>query len=387
MIQLLIISSLTIGLIGLLRFRSLIVRFILFAYWYPLVPMVLFIFNYPVGRVLDVVGRPLYYSYALEAFCFAIVGYAVVVIVIWRFRNECVRLPRFRIGESFRILIVLLLYVLAFIAYPKAFGISASRWNLLPGQWSVVYLAVNVFILLSFRSAKTLSTILHIAILLFVIKGGERVDSIVVLIWYVFFEVKTTEVGYLVERKLSFRLVFILLGIFVIGVGAGLWRGGSTLDFLVLIYSVLAQHTVVDVVHVYFSSFHYVENIGLNHYPLFNEFFGLIPTHPLGGTHSIFNFTNILKSHIPNPGGGLFYSEGVLIFGKIGVVIYSLLYGLLIRFFLTHIRLLSFLFVVFFILQLRIQWYGFLYIYSTVLIVLSLLFFYKGLKLSYNSLN
>lgn len=387
MIQLIVILSLFLGLLGLLRFNSIVLKFILFAYWYPLVPMTLFLFDFPVGRAIDMIGRPLYFSYALEAFFYSAIGYAVVVFVVWQFRDVYVKLPRFRSGESFRVFITLLLCVVALIAYPKSFGISSSRWNLLPGQWSVLYLAINVFVLLSFRSIKSISSILHIVVLLIVIKGGERVDSIVVLLWYGFFEVQQGRTDYFIERKLSLKLVAFLLGIFIVGVVAGLSRTGGSLDFLVLAYSVVAQHTVTDVVHVYFSSFHYVDKVGINFYPLLNELFSLIPTHSLGGTLSIWNFTRILDGHIPNPGGGLFYTEGVLIFGKLGVIIYSLLYGLIIRLFLKHLNLYSFLFVVFFIMQLRIQWYGFMYIYTTTFVVLSVLFVYKGLKLSYSSLS
>jgi len=87
------------------------------------------------------------------------------------------------------------------------------------------------------------------------------------------------------------------------------------------------------------------------------------------GKHIEYNFTEILRDFLFNNGGGLFYSEGVLIFGKMGVLIYSVVYGLLIRLLYKYSKYywwVAFTMLVFLMLQLRIQWYGFMYIYMPV---------------------
>ncbi|MBN2395327.1 MAG: hypothetical protein JXC36_02560 [Candidatus Atribacteria bacterium] len=380
-----------IGIFGLLfsgvlifAFKSYIIKAILFVFWYPLLPMCLFSIGIPLSGSIEIFGRSAYGEFAIDGFFLALLGFLVLISVLWKYRRSKIKIKRLIIGERTRILIILLLMVVSIIAYPKAWGIGTSRWNLLPGTWSVIYLAINGLLIISISSIKSFSTIIHLLLLLFVIKGGERVDSIMPLFLIVSLESDKENKSYIIESEIGIIKVLFGLAVLVLGIYVGYSRLGNQFSFGLLLHNIIALHTVTDVIHVYLSSFYYVNNYGINLFPIINETFSLIPLHPWGGGGNEFNFTEILRGKVYNYGGGLFYTEGVLIFGKMGVLIYSFLFGRFIKILLKFdYQLVSVFMVMFLILLLRVQWYGLVYLYTPVLALLIIVGCFNVLKVIY----
>lgn len=375
-----------IGFILIFFFTSNLIRFVLIAFWYPLLPMFLFCEGFPIGRAIDLIGRPIYAEYANSAFFFAAISYFCFCVVLWRERKQILKFRRIHFGEPFRLLLGILLLIVSIIAYPKVYGLSNYRWNLIPGQWSVVYLAINYLLLVSFKRIQSPSTLLHIVILFKVLSGGERVDSLIVVALIGLLYVEKNAPYKLTERKLSLKWTLLFIVLLFFGIYIGQTRSGASTSLFKILYDIIALHTVTDVIHVYFSSFDYVSKQGTTFKPLINELFSLIPTHPLGG-QSEYNFSRILNKHIVNPGGGLFYTEGMLIFGSFGIVLYGIMYGLFFKYLINNNKQYAkVILLIFFILQLRIQWYGTIYLYSTVIFTIIVIGLYNFVR-SQKSLN
>ncbi|MGQ1787827.1 hypothetical protein [Saccharicrinis sp. GN24d3] len=358
------------GLVLVLCFTSNILRVILMTYWYPLLPMLLFCIRIPVGGSLDVIGRPVHQSYCDEALLYALGSFYVFVLFIWKLRREKVSMTTVNVSDNSRLLLCVILFVVAIIAYPRAFGVSDKRWNLLPGQWSVIYLVVNTLLILSLKKIKSISYFIHIGVLIITIKGGERVDSLMVLFLLASFQYDR-ESNLLKEIKLNRVKKIGMLAVIILGISVGYLRGGSTFNVYLLLHNLIAMHTVTDVIHIYFSSFDYVNTYGVNALPVVNQVFSLIPMHPWGGAGKVYNFTEILRNHIPNLGGGIFYSEGHLLLGRMGILMYGFIYALFVKVVIKYKnQYTASLMVLFIVLQLRIQWYGTVYYYTPVIVTI-----------------
>ncbi|WP_439185258.1 hypothetical protein [Carboxylicivirga taeanensis] len=364
-------------------FKSNILKIILFAFAYPFITMFMFCLDIPIGGSLDVIGRPTHTDYCYEALIYAMISYNVLVFIVFRYRSKIVSLQRLKINEKGRIWIVLLLLVCAILAYPRAIIGTGPRWNLIPGQWSVVFLAINTLLVLSFTKIKSPSTIVQLLILLLVVKGGERVDSVLYL--FIFFSFRRSG-NYIKEIRLSLvgKVGLILAALLAISVGYT--RIGSGVSLAILIHNIVSLHTVADVVHVYFSAFDNYVNNGVSISPFINHIFSLIPMHPYGGAGSNFCFTNVLIKNMPNLGGGLFYAEGMVLLGKSGIIVYGCLLGIIIKWLMkADNQLRSVIFVLFIALQLRLQWYGLIYIYTPILFTVITIGFLNLLKNNRNS--
>lgn len=357
-----------IGFILLMSFKSVLLKLILFIYWYPLITIHLFCAEYPLGGSIDVLGRPINEIFAKDALTYAILGYYIFVAVLWSLRTKRFKFKRLDFSETLRIFIVVLLFITSVLAYPKAFGIGNERWNLIGGPWLVISISLNALLILSFTKLKSVSTIIQVAITLILIVGGERVNSLVTFFLFFIFYTNSNQKKVL-EKKLNFSLIFFGSIAIVIAIGAHYWRNGETLQLVLLYKNIISSDTVGDVVHIYLTSFTYLNEAGVDHRPILNEIGSLLYLPKISGTGKsvTHNFTEILRLYLHNNGGGLFYTEGVLIFGRLGVFIYAFLYGWLVKFlFNNKNKYITTITIIFFILQFRIQWYGFMYIYSPI---------------------
>jgi hypothetical protein len=357
---------LLIGALLIFKFKSVYLKFILLVYWYPLLTMFLFCLEVPLGSSLDVVGRPAHEEYCDKAFIVALVGYFVFAFTIWSLRDKRFEFKRLRINETSRLILIFFLALISVIAYPKAFGIGDQRWDLIPGPWAVIAIAFNLILVLSFEKLKSISTLLQIFLLFITIKGGERASSLLFFV-ILFLMHKPLKANIIVENKFKLKTILFFSGLLLVSISAAAWRSGNSITFLYLLYNIVSVHTVKDVVHIYFSSFGYLNDFGLNFYPLLNEIGSILYLPIIGGTGNRFNFTEILRDYIPNYGGGLFYAEGVLIFGAFGPVIYAFLYGVVLRYLFVKSNLfVSIVFATLIVLQMRFQWYGVVYVYSPI---------------------
>jgi len=357
-----------IGFILLMRFKSVLLKLILFIYWYPLVTIYLFCLDYPLGGSIDILGRPINEIFAKDALSYAILGYFIFVAVIWNLRTKKFKYKRFKFSESLRVFISILLLITSILAYPKAFGIGDQRWNLIGGPWLVISISLNALLILSFIKFKSISSIIQLTITLILLVGGERVNNLITFFLF-FILYSNSSQQKIIEKKLNFSLLFFGSTAVIIAIGAHYWRNGETFKLLQLYSNIISSSTVGDVVHIYLTSFTYLNEKGLDYRPILNEIGSLLYLPNIGGTGKaiIYNFTEILRVYIHNNGGGLFYTEGVLIFGRIGVIIYAFIYGLLVKYlFVSSNKYISIVAIIFFVLQFRIQWYGFMYIYSPI---------------------
>lgn len=369
-----------LGLILVFFFKSTLLKLVLVVFWYPLVPMYLFCLGVPVGGSLEVIGRQYHQSHCDTAFILALGGYYLFIWILWSIRKYEIVIKRLKLNEEVRLILVFLVGVISIIAYPRAFGMGGARWGLIPGPWPVFFIVFNVLLLLSHKSIRSGSSIFQLIIVLLSILGGERANS-VLLLGVLFIIESTTNKEYLKERR--FKKSWLVGGflLFIMATAAGYTRGGMELNIMLILHNVFAQHTATDVIHVYFSSFDYIEHHRINLLPLINEVMSLIPLSPLGGAGHEFNFTEILRANIYNYGGGLFYTEGVLFMGKAGVLIYSFIYGVFIKWvFTSRTQLGAILILLMVTQQLRIQWYGLVYAYSPILFTVLIVGLFNMLK-------
>jgi hypothetical protein len=169
-------------------------------------------------------------------------------------------------------------------------------------------------------------------------------------------------------------LYLSLGGLFILGVLSAFWRMNQAYSPDSILVSIYAQQTVCDVLYVYLCSAEYFIQNGCNTDVLGNLFLGLFPGDFYALT-SGYNFTNFLRENFAyNAGGGLFFSEGMIAFGAPGVPLYMGLLAYLIKYVYLHKgRLYSGLFILLMVMMCRIMWYGFIYTYKSVILVVIIL--------------
>lgn len=379
------ITLLVLGFFLILNFKSLLLKFFLAIYWYPLITMYLFCIEYPLSGSLEVIGRPAHETYCEEAFETAIIGYFILVMVIWKIRRLKFKFEKIEFSESYRTFIAFALLGTSLLAYPKALGIGTSRWNLIAGPWLSISIALNILLFISLNSIKSVASILQILLSILLIVGGERVNNLIVFL--LFFMLSSNRTSTIIkEKKLNIYSLALLIPGILAAISAHYWRAGEEVNTLLLLQNVISSSTVADVTHIYFSAFGYLKEHGVNLAPVVNELASMFYIPKYGGTgHKITsNFTEILRAYLYNNGGGIFYTEGVLIFGKYGIFVYSIVYGYLIRFLFVFSRknmIATTMMLAFLILQMRIQWYGFMYVYMPIWFALAAIKFFNLMKL------
>lgn len=288
----------------------------------------------------------------------------IFIAILYPLRGKVYKYKSFSCSFGLYAFLLIVIFFSAVLSYPRVSGINFGK------DLSTIYIATNIALLLCKKPRKSFLSAIHIIILLWVIVGGDRVDSLASLMFMFLFG---KEGKWNIE---NINLKYVYLGggvLFALSIISGLVRDNNPVTIESFLFSIYAQQTVSDVLFVFLSSIEY--NLTNGSYPdvLGNLLFGLFPG-PYYGVVSPYNFTSVLKSFIPNPGGGLFYSEGMLAFGWFGVIIYITLYALLIRFlFQRKERFFVTLFLLMTAMSFRIQWYGFIYCYKPV--IFSLLYY------------
>lgn len=363
-----LIFFLIFGLILIFQFKSIFLKMILLVYWYPLITMLLFTLNIPLGSSLDFIGRPKNEPHGTKALIVAVAGFYTFLITMWSYRNRDLMIKKIKISEQSRLILIALLITVSIIAFPKAFGVSNQRWNLIPGPWPVIFIAINVILYLSQKKMNKISSILHLLIMFVCLIGGERVN-VIVLLGLMFLSQDTRDGLYMTERKFSKKTLLFFLVFICVGIISGIKRSGDSVTLIHLLYNIVSIHTVQDVVHIYLSSFGYLKDKGTNFLPVINEIGSLFYIPVIGGNSedNIYNFTEILRKYMNNYGGGLFYTEGNMVFGNFGVLIYGFLYAIFLKWiFGNHKGYYNIVLAVFLVLQMRIQWYGLVYVYTPI---------------------
>lgn len=356
----------------ILKFKSLILKVILLVALIPQITLIAFSYGLPTPGVLMLQSNLFSNRTIVIANILCSLYNFILIAVFYPLRINTYSYKPLTCTKGSYAILLFIIFLSAILSYPRVSGLGFRI------DMATIYIAANVTVLICKRNRYSTLNIIHLCILLFVIIGGDRVDSMASVILVMLFVKKQN----LVKEQISNRT--ILIGGFVLfslGVASGLMRDGNSITLDTFLYSIYAQQTVSDVVFVFLSSIEYYSINGPTLEVLGNLLFGLIPG-PFYGVVSPYNYTIFLQNNFsPNPGGGLFYSEGMLALGFIGVILYAFIYGGLMRFLFTkRSYIYSSIFLTLFIMVFRIQWYGIEYCYKPVIFSLFFTSVLLGLK-------
>lgn len=343
-------------------FKSFFIKMTILAYSYPIWLLSGYAYGLPASRIVSHIGNKYYDDLYMEGFIYAFLSYIGFLIVIRKLKEKEYQFYKLKIGILGRTLLFLLFIVFVAVAYPKSLGLASYRFGSLGGV--VVFLGALTLVTTTNTKWSNIITLLFFILILFIVIRGERVDFILMLVSFIIFK-------YMQSNVKIFKFFIISLGTLILAVTAGFIRSGVDIDFIFLFQALprvmMNFGTAVDVIHVYMSSVWYYYNVGVTIEPLINIVFSYIPLFGDRGVSSELNFTRILIPYIKNLGGGLFYSVGMMSAGGIGVVLFGILFGYIFKKLFLLRGIYSLLFITFFILQFRFQWYGVTY-YSSPLI-------------------
>jgi hypothetical protein len=302
-----------------------------------------------------------YYAYVIAEVLF--------IVILLPLRNEIYEYRPVRISNG----VFMFLFLCLIISSYPVLLIHSGKENVVKS--GSLYLMFNILLLLSKQHFFSFRTFLHFAYLIIMISLGERVDSILAVVILLVIN------GDNLRQKEQYKKKALYMGLISLFSLAVIVRSQSN-HLQELLISFYSQATVCDVLHVYLCSVKHYVVYGAEYSVLGNLFFGLFPGTFYGLT-SNYNFTSFLNNNfVPNAGGGLFFSEGMLVFGPVGVILYMVLMAVLIKYLFKHkTRLHSTLFLLFMVMMCRIIWYGFIYTYKPVILcILSVIFFIKTVK-------
>lgn len=366
-------------LICIFRFKSLVLKLILLVSIWPQITLLAYWcgFPFPWRLRLHRADFPEDTLLLANLLCFG-----VNLLMIWvlnPLRDKTYSFPTFQCSKKLYYGMLGIILISAALSYRRAFGID------FPVNLATIYISANVLMLICRQPIRSLPSILHMLILLFVIAGGDRVDSIAsIILLLIMVREGNTKEKMSHERKLKLKIILpILLGLFIIGVAAGRYRDGKSVHTFLFLRSIYAQQTVCDVVFVYLSSVREWMTSGFEPKVFLNSILGLFPGKFYGALSS-YNYSIYLsRNFLPNPGGGLFYSEGMLAFGPIGVLSYAFVYAKILYLLFRKSRTsyyASAVFLTLVVMVFRTQWYGFIFCYKPVIfsIIFCLLFKYRN---------
>ena len=349
------------------RFKSIIIKIFLFIPWYPFLILFLFKYQVPLSGILEYSKEEFngkiinygFYSYAIGLFLF--------FTILRRLRDKEFTYKSFNIPIVLKTFLIICLYLSAIPILNIHSGDASSFKS------ATLYLFFNMLLFMTYNGKKDFFWFAHLGIACILIINGERVDSILIVALLFLFRGKDIIFPYYTKK-------FLLIGglsFFLILVSIGFLREGIALSKQDLIASFYAQRTVCDVVYIYLTGVKYYIEIGSVPEVLLNLVGGLIPGETMG-TSSPYNYTVFLRKYMFNPGGGLFCTEGMLVIGALGPVVYFTVYGLIIKkLLLRKSRHAHIVFLLFLLMQCRTMWYGLIYIYKPLLMLLFILVIIK----------
>ncbi len=382
----LILTSLILFFLPITFYKSNLMKLFLVIYAYPIFIIFIMCFNYDVGRIIKQIGLNYYNKQdMITSIIPLVISYIFILIISLSYRKTIFSLKTISLGIPVRCILFFLFLLISFIAYPKAMGISDTiRYNLIFGSWGCVFNVLSIFILFSKSKKYDVINILTYTILIICFLSGERADTIITII--LLFLLKKDSNGNITERKINIiKLFLILISFSILASIIGAARSNIQIQDISLFItkSLLSVGTVVDVIHVYLSSIWYVEHNGNSFTPLFNIIKSFIPLAGGGGVSSEENITWFLNNYIHNVGGGLFYSPFYIAFSSYGVILFNIIYFLFFTFtFKNKNSYIKYIFIVFYIMQCRIQWYGITYFFTSfklTLLFLIIIYFLKKL--------
>ncbi len=362
-------------------FKSNVLKILLLTFSYPIALIFLINNGVDLGRIVSSIGLSYYSEYITQALVLTTLSYALLLLLFWRIRNETFHFEVIKLGYVERTILFFVFIAISCVAFPRAMGVSEIRYNLLPGSWGGVFNVLSIIIIYTARKPKDILTILVYIVIAKCFIAGERADtSIAILLAFI---LKNSN-GIIVERSIgNIKFLFLCFIAICIGVLAGAYRTGVNYSnvFEYLVDSIFGIGTVIDVIHVFLSSFWYVDNYGNNIDVIMNIVYTIIPFVDGGGVSSEYNFTWLLDSKVDNVGGGLFYTPFYMAFSSFGVLAFITTYFGVVKYsFLSSKQWVKYIFIIMIVMQCRIQWYGITYPFTSIKLIFFIVFLMLFLK-------
>lgn len=337
--------------------KSLAIKIIYIISVYPLLVLCLYKNGIPMPGILGLSRNDFPDNVIQYAFISYAIGLLIFNMILYPLRHEIYKFIPIKVNSTTRFL----LFIATCISCIPVLNIH-KEGDLL--RSATFYLFFNI-ILAATTKKRDLIWVGQLFICSFLLANGERVDSILLVVFLVIFKFgKQNEE--IMNRKILY-LFFIFF--FIILVGIGYWRGGSTLNQEQLLSAIYSQQTVTDVVYIYLTGVNYIFDHGTNITVLYNLIGGIVPG-PTSGVSSTYYYSNLLRNYMSNPGGGLFITEGMISMAFLGPILYYAIYAFLIKKTFTAGKgLRNLLFILIFAMQCRIIWYGFIYTYKPILMI------------------
>ena len=340
-------------------YKDFVLKVLLIIFWSPLLPLFAYSIDVPLVGAFGISKFDNEVSqYALNL---CLIGNTIFYALLWKIRNVRFKYVSVKIRKQHRYILFLLLLL-------SSIPILNTHTENGGSKSATFFIVFNTILLVSTKK-KDIVWYGQLIVLLFLIATGERVDGILFLLCM--FIIKDDRSINSKELRKLYMVLPIALALLVY---IGATRGGGSFSIDVLTKSLYSQQTITDVAYVYTTGVDYYLNNGSNTSVLLNLFGGLFPG-PTGGIPSIYNYRNILNDYMPNAGGGLFYTEGMLAFGGLGVCLYIAIFAIAIRkLYVGGKRWKSALFLLLFCMACRIIWYGLIYSYKPIILFLLSLF-------------
>lgn len=337
----------------ILKYKSIYMKIFLLVMWYPLVILAFFHNEFPVSGILSLYSDQLLGKISEKGLNYYMIGYIVFCAILYPLRKSSICFPIMNVSQKTRWLLVVLTIVGAIPVLNTHSG----------GFMSGTFYQLFGLLLFLTHQKKDVIWFFHLCLCLGLIVAGERVDSLLMVVFL--FLVKGGRFrAELVNNK---KLFLGGISLFLLLVSVGFLRSGDKVTAAALMASFVSQRTVCDVVYIYLTAISYVSEHACNLSVLQTLYMGFLPG---GGVAADFCYTNFLGRYMPNPGGGLFFSEGVVAFGYWGVVLYIAIAGLIIRKLVVSKSIFAkFAFTLCCVMACRLNWYGIVYIYKPIVIL------------------
>lgn len=339
--------------IPLFLYKSVYLKLFVIVMWYPMLILAFFLNGFPMPGILGMHEIQLNGFIASIGLQYYMVGYTLFCAMLFPLRKKKIVLPRLKIKDRTRYLLLGLAVIgaIPLLNTHSETGIKTAT----------AYLIFSVFLLLS-HGKKDAIWLFQLCLSMSLIVLGERVDSLLIVVLLFLVKGKEKNVHDVNNKKIYFGGILF----FVILVAVGYTRGNESFTIDMLVNSFVSQRTVCDVTYIYLTSISYVLDHGCNIEIVKPLFLGVLPGE---GVTSPWYYTNFLSKYMYNPGGGLFFSEGVIAIGLFGVVVYIAAFALILRkIFNSRNNYCSIILVFFCVMACRVTWYGMIYIYKPLLL-------------------
>ena len=171
------ILILLINIYCILRFRSVLLQLILLVSLFPLITMIAFMNELPVPGVLSLYRNIFSDKTIFTGFILLVLTNFILLCVLYPLRKKSYCYTPFKCTNISYYLLLALLFFSAVMSYPRVFGVDFGI------DMSTIYISTNIALLLCKKERMCWCSILHTVILLLVIVGGDRVDSIVSIVF------------------------------------------------------------------------------------------------------------------------------------------------------------------------------------------------------------